>query len=216
MSVLDAAATAALDAQVIKPVFFIYLDFVGGAVRANTSGADLPVSGSPYAEMNGQTFLGVAANLLDVSAVSYAPGGSKSVTVTLSGIPEVDDATLDLLDNPDNWRGRDAMIWRMIRNAANVQQGAIHRYYTGKMTQVLHKGSVDEQAITVTVESYLAALSEPSNRTYLDQERYDPGDFSARASIAVANGNLSGTVGQPGGASGYSPGSIANFLGVRQ
>lgn len=216
MSVLDPTASAALDAQVIKPVFLVYLDFVGGAVRANTSGADLTPSGTPYPEMNGQNFLGIAANLLDVSPVSYAPGGSKSVSITLSGIPEVDEATLDLLDDPDNWRARDAMIWRVIRNAANVQQGAYHRYYTGKMTQVRHKGSVQEQTLTVTVESYLAALSEPSNRTYLDQERYDPGDFSARASIAVANGKLSGAVGEPGGASSYGAGGLAGILGVRR
>jgi hypothetical protein len=39
------------------------------------------------------------------------------------------------------------------------------------------------------IESYLAALTSASNRTYLDQERYDAGDLSARAAIAIANGS---------------------------
>lgn len=219
MSVLDPTASAALDAQVVKPVFFMFLDFVGKPVRANTSGADLPVSGSSYPEMNGHTFLGVSADFLDVTPVSYAPGGSKSVSATLSGIPEVDEDSLEILDNPENWRGRNAMIWRLIRNASNVQQGAIYRYYTGKMTRISHRGSSQEQSITVTIESYLAALSEPSNRTYLDQERYDPGDFTARASIAVANGNISGSLnGSSGGGSifdnliGYRNGLLGNLM----
>jgi hypothetical protein len=216
MSVLDSAASAALDAQVIKPVFFMYLDFVGGAVRANTSGMNITPTGTMYLEMNGHEFVGLRADFLDVSAVSYAPGGSKTVTATLSGLPEVDNDTLELLANSDNWRGRDAMIWRVIRNAANVQQGAYHRYYTGKMTMVSHKGSVEEQSISVTIESYLAALSEPSNRTYLDQERYDPGDLSAKATVAVANGNLEASV-APGGIAGplaaYRDGAVNRLLG---
>lgn len=199
MSLPDSTASAALDAEIIKPVFFIYLDIDGGQVRANTAGANVTPAGTGFSEMDGEEFIGVSAAFLDVSPVGFAPGGSKSVTVTLSGIPEVDAASLALINDPLNWRGRDAMIWRLIRNAANVAQGGYHRFYTGKMTGLKHMGSVREQAIQVTVESYLAAFSEASNRTYLDQERYDPGDLSARAAIAIGNGNYSGNIdGVPG------------------
>ena len=40
----------------------------------------------------------------------------------------------------------------------------------------------------MSVESYLAFFGQASNRTYLDQQSYDPGDQSAALAIAIANG----------------------------
>lgn len=190
MSLPDSTASAALSASVIKPVFFAFLDFDGEPVRINTSGADVVPSGSGDPDLDGLTFLGISGDLVDISAIKYASGGSETVAATVSGLPGVDDDDLAMLADPTNWRGRDARIWRVIRNSANVQQGGFHNYYTGKMTGLTHGGSPDDgQTIRVTIESYLAAFSAPSNRTYMDQERYDPTDLSAKAAVAIANGN---------------------------
>ena len=199
MSLPDSTHAAALDAEVIKPVFFAWLDIDGDPVRANTSGADITPTGTGDPDLDGHLFVGISATFVDIGSVRYAPGGSESVTAQLSGIPGVDDDTLALLADPANWRGRDARLWRIVRNAANVQQGGFHAYYTGKMTALKHAGSVASQTITVTIESYLAVFSQASNRTYLDQERYDAGDLSGRATIAVANGNYSNAVTRTGG-----------------
>ena len=209
MSTPDATAVAALAASTIKPVFFAFLDFVGDQVRANTSGADRTPTGSGDADLDGHLFVGISGTFVTVSPVKFSEGGSESVTAELSGIPGVDDDTLALLANPANWQGRDARLWRIIRNAANVQQGGFHAYYTGKMTSVSLAGGASEQRIRVTIESYLAALSQASNRTYLDQSRYDAGDESARAAIAIANGNYTGapTTGGGGGFGGV-PGPL--------
>lgn len=192
MSVPDSTHAAALNAEVIKPVFFAWLDISGDPVRANTSGADITPSGTGDTDLDGHEFVGITGDLVDISPVRFQDGGSDSVIATLSGIPGLDDDTIALLANPANWRGRNARLWRIVRNASNVQQGGFHAYYTGRMTALKHSGSPESQAITVTIESYLAALSQASNRTYLDQERFDSGDLSARASIAIANGNYGG------------------------
>lgn len=194
MSLPDATAIAALDAEVIKPVFFAFLDIDGGQVRCNTSGADITPSGTGDTDLDTKLFTGISGAFIDIGEVSYKPGGSESVTATLSGIPSVDAATLALLANPAKWRGRDARLWRVIRNAANVQQGGYHAYYTGRMTALSHSGDETGQTISVTIESYLAVFSEASNRTYLSQERYDSGDLSAKAAVAIANGNYTGAV----------------------
>lgn len=199
MSLPDVTHAAALDAEVIKPVFFAWLDIDGDPVRANTSGADITPTGTGDPDLDGHLFTGISGAFVDISPVRFTGGGSDSVTASLSGIPGVDDDTLTLLADPANWRGRDARLWRIVRNAANVQQGGFHAYYTGKMTGLKHSGSVSGQTITVTIESYLAVFSQASNRTYLDQERYDAGDFSARATIAIANGNYSNAVTRTGG-----------------
>ena len=82
----------------------------------------------------------------------------------------------------------------MIRNAANVQQGGFHAYYTGRMTGLEHSADENGQTITVTIESYLAVFSEASNRTYLSQDQFDSGDRNPRAAVAIANGNYTGAV----------------------
>lgn len=195
MSLPDVTAITALSQPVVKPVFFAFLDFVGDPIRVNTSGADWTPTGLTDPDINDQLFTGISGDLVNVSSVRYAMGGSESVTATLSGIPGLDDDTLAMLADPANWRGRDARLWRVIRNASNVQQGGYHAYYTGKMTQVMHSGAPDGgQSIAVTIESYLAVLSQASNRTYMDQERFDPTDLSAKAAIAIANGNYSNAV----------------------
>lgn len=192
MSLPDATASAALDAAVIKPVFFVYCDVLGDPVRANTSGVDITPTGTGDPDLDDLTFVGVDASVLDVSPVMVGAGGSDSVNITLSAIRGLDDTLLGQVADTDSWRGREARLWRVIRNAANVQQGGFHAFYTGRMSALAHGSDDNGQFLRVTVETYLAALSEASNRTYLDQERYDPGDLSARAAIAIANGNYSG------------------------
>lgn len=194
MSLPDGTAIAALSAQTIKPVFYAFLDIAGGAVRCNTSGATATPTGTGDSNLDGHAFIGISADFVDIAPVRYASGGSESVVATLSGIPSLDDVSLALLADPDNWRGRNAFLWRVIRNASNVQQGGFHNYYTGKMTAISHKGDVHGQTIEVTIESYLAVFSQASNRTYMDQERFDAGDLSAQAAIAIANGNFDGSV----------------------
>lgn len=190
MSLPDATHAAALSASVIKPVFFAWLDIDTDPVRANTSGVDLTPTGTGDADLDDFEFFGISGDFVDISPVRYRSGGSESVTARLSGIPGVDDDTLALLADKANWQGRDARLWRIVRNAANVQQGGFHAYYTGKMVGLTHGGSpADGLALTVTIEGYLSVFSEASNRTYLDQQRYDSGDESARAAIAIANGN---------------------------
>ena len=208
MSRPDAAASAALDSDFIKPVWFVYLDVLGDVLRANSSGADATPVGTGDADLDAQLFVGIGAAFVDISSVKVQSGGSESVTATLSGLPVIDEDVLNTIGNKANWQGREARLWRVIRNEANVQQGGFQHYYTGYMTALNIEGSGETQTISVTIETYLAAFSAASNRNYLDQERFDPGDFSARASIAIANGIsgnplLSNTEGEGGGGGGY-------------
>lgn len=188
MSLPDSTAAAALGDQVIHPVFFAFLDFVGDPVRANSSGHDITPSGTGDDDLDDHLFLGISHVFVDVSPVKVGQGGSESVTAKLSGLPEIDSDTLNMLGDKTNWQGRVARLWRVIRDAEKTQQGGFQAYYTGYMTSLSIGGNEDGQTILVTIETYLAAFSTAPNRTYLDQQRYDSGDESARAAIAIANG----------------------------
>jgi hypothetical protein len=193
VSLPDPTASAALSADVIRPVYFVWLDIVGDPLRSNTSGADIMVSGSGDPDLDGYEFFGINGDIVDVSSVRYGQGGSETVQIKISGLPGLDNDLLAIVADPTNWRGREARLWRVIRNAANVQQGGFHSYYTGRIVQMTHSSEGGGQVLTCSIESYLAAFSSASNRTYLDQERYDAGDLSARAAIAIANGNYGGS-----------------------
>ena len=209
MSFPDAQHSAALDAEVIMPVWFAWLDILGDPVRANTSGANVTPTSTGDPDLDEHEFVGISGRLIDISPVKVKTGGSDTVTAELSGIKGLDDDDLALLSDVANWRGRDARLWRIIRNEALEQQGAYYPYYTGKMVGLSHAGKEDgTQTLRVKIESYLAVFSEPSNRSYLDQERYDSGDLSARAALAIANGNYGGarSSGSGGGGDWREPG----------
>lgn len=214
MSLPDIDAVAALDAPVIKPVWFAFLDVNGDPVRCNTSGASYLVDGTGDPDLDGQTFTGIGGDLVDISPVAVREGGSERVTAQLSGLPPLDDDILELLDNPTNWQGRVARLWRTIRNAANEQEGGFQAYYTGYMTALDFAGDENGGIIRVTIETYLAAFGQASNRTYLDQERYDPDDLSARASIAIANGLTQNPGAIIGGGYGYGSGGSGGGGGI--
>jgi len=185
---MDATAAGALDAPVIRPVFFAYLDIVGDPLRANTAGKSISFTGTGDADLDGHTYEGVDPTVVDIGPVRMKDGGSDAVRAKLSGLISLDEDLLNLIGNRSNWQGRVARLWRMIRDVDGVQRGAIQHYYTGYMVSLDIGGTPESQRIEVTIESYLAAFSQASNRSYLDQETYDPGDLSARASIAIANG----------------------------
>lgn len=187
MSRPDATASAALDGD-IRPVFLASMDFVGDPLRANTSGAAITFGSVGDPDLDGQTFDGISPDMVDISPVRVREGGSETVTATLSGIVGLDDDLLALVSDPAKWQGRPAQLWRMIRDASGTQQGAVQHYYTGYMVALSIGGSPQSQTITVEIESYLAAFSQASRRTYLDQASFDPGDLSARAAIAIQNG----------------------------
>lgn len=193
MSRPDAAAAAAIDRQVIRPVFFCYLDIVGDQLRACTAGRSLQLAGTGDADLDGFVYGGIDPTVVDIGPVRAKDGGSDAVTAKLSGLLTLDTELLQLIANPANWQGRTARLWRMIRDEDGVQRGSIQHYYTGWMTALAITGDPTPggpgQTLNLTIESYLAAYSEASNRTYQDQELYDPGDLSARAAIAIANGN---------------------------
>lgn len=200
MSRPDPAASAALDGDVL-PIWLVYLDFADEPLRGCTAGQTLSFSGSGDPDLDGHTFDGINSQMIEVSDVSSSEGGTDTVTVVVSGIASLDSDMLDAINDPSIYQGRVARLWRIIRDTSGAQVGGIQPYYTGYMVTGYVSSEPDEQTITIQIEGYISAHSAPSFRTYLDQESFDPGDLSARAAIAIANGvgadpGIGGNVGE--------------------
>lgn len=200
MSRPDPAASAALDGDVL-PIWLVYLDFADEPLRGCTAGQTLSFSGSGDPDLDGHTFDGINSQMIEVSDVSSSEGGTDTVTVVVSGIASLDSDMLDAINDPSIYQGRVARLWRIIRDTSGARVGGIQPYYTGYMVTGYVSSEPDEQTITIQIEGYISAHSAPSFRTYLDQESFDPGDLSARAAIAIANGvgadpGIGGNVGE--------------------
>lgn len=199
----DATAISALDSsEVIQPAFFCWLDILGDPLRATTWSSDVTFAGTGDADLDGNTFLAIDPTVAEVSTVQHREGGSDSVTVSLSGLLLPDADLLATIGDRANWQGRPARLWMRIHDETGTAQGAVAAYYTGYMMALEIVPAADSQTIRITIENYLALLSAPSNRTYLDQERYDSGDLSAKATIGAANGAKAGPAFGVGGSFG--------------
>jgi hypothetical protein len=184
----DATAQSALGQPAIRPAFVAWLDVLGDTLRATTWAYDLTFSGTGDPDLDGFSFTALDPQFVNVGPVKSARSGSDTVTVSLSGIIGPDSALLNLLGNPANWRGRTARLWQGIYSVDGVQQGGFWPYFTGTMSSMRLRGAKDAQAVDLQIETYLAILAPPSNRTYLDQKVYDPDDRASEVLLPIANG----------------------------
>lgn len=209
MSRLDATAATFVDNnKVLRPAYFVFLDFLGDPVRATNAGMDINVSGMTQPDLNG-LYKYLSSDVAELSPIRVSDGGSSPVTCKLSGLRGLDDDMLADVFDETKWKGRLARIWRAIWSSANAQQGTYQHLYTGYMVDVILGGNTESQMIEITIENYLVAFSQPSNRTYLNSKDYDPGDRSGEAAVTAANG--AGTM--PGGDVGTGGGSGGAGIG---
>lgn len=185
----DEAAQAALDSDIRRPVTFCLLDLADGPVRVTNAPYNFTFAGTGDEDLDGYTFTAVDPRVVSIGPVKAQEGGTDTLVLTLSGLAGVDDELMTQLGDRTNFIGRDCRLWRAMLHPDDLTQvGALWSYYTGYMSVPRIVGDRSSQTIQLSVESYLAFFGQASNRTYLDQQSYDPGDRSAELAIAIANG----------------------------
>ncbi len=185
----DAAAQSALAASVRRPVTFAFLDFANEPMRVTNAPYNFTFNGTGDEDLDGHLFQAVDPRVVTVGSIKAREGGSDTLTLTLSGLAGVDDEIMTEIGNRANFAGRDCRLWRAMLDPQDLTRiGSIWSYFTGYMSVPRIMGDRQSQTLTLDVETYLAFFGQASNRTYLDQQAYDPGDRSADLAIAVANG----------------------------
>lgn len=185
----DGSANVALAADVRRPVTFCFLDLAGGPIRVTNAPYNFTFSGTGDEDLDGYTYTAVDPRVVSVGPVKAKEGGSDTLSLELSGLAGVDDELMTELGDRANYVGRDCRLWRAMLDPVDLTRlGGLWSYYTGYMSVPKIVGDRTSQTIRLDVESYLAFFGRASNRTYLDQSSYDPGDHSAELAIAIANG----------------------------
>ncbi len=185
----DDQANLALGRDVRRPVTFCFLDLADEPIRVTNAPYSFTFAGTGDEDLDGFTFTAVDPRVVSVGAVKAREGGTETLSLQLSGLAGVDDELMTQIGNRANYVGRDCRLWRAMLDPQNLQRiGAIWSYYTGYMSVPKIIGDRTSQTINLDVESYLAFFGRASNRTYLDQQSFDPNDRSAELAIAIANG----------------------------
>ena len=185
-------ATEALASPILRLSRLGFFDFLGDPLRATDAPYDLTFGSIPSdPELDGDYFA-VDGSVVEITPITHTRENSNTVSVTLSGLITLNSAMMTLLGNRTNWVGREAIIWYMLHSEDASAIGAPWRHYTGRMVNVQYAGDATSSLIKVSIENYLASLSEASNKTYLSQKEFDATDNSAVASLAAANSRTPG------------------------
>ncbi len=208
---VDATTQAALEATVVNWRVLIYADFVGDVLRGTSGLYDKVISGSGDSELDG-TYEGFSHDLINVSPVKHNESGSDTVTISMSGLVVNNADFLAIIGDKSKWQGRTARLWFYCVDQNENQIGSIIPYYTGYMNEVGISGNSESQAVSLTIENYLASIAGTQNKTYLIQNIFDAGDLSGEASVSAANGMAeAGSYGYGGGGAGENDYGMANF-----
>ncbi len=208
---VDATTQAALEATVVNWRVLIYADFVGDVLRGTSGLYNKVISGSGDTELDG-TYEGFSHDLINVSPVKHNESGSDTVTISMSGLVVNNADFLAIIGDKSKWQGRTARLWFYCVDQNENQIGSIIPYYTGYMNEVGISGNSESQAVSLTIENYLASIAGAQNKTYLIQNIFDAGDLSGEASVSAANGMAeAGSYGYGGGGAGENDYGMANF-----
>jgi hypothetical protein len=188
MSRLDPDHSAALDLPVIRPFRFALIDFGDEPMRLTDCPYGVAFSDTGDEDLDGHTYSPIDNQPIGVSDVQLNERGADTVTFTLSAIIVNDSEIMTEFGNLANYRGRVVRLWRAMFNDSFQMYGRPDAYFTGYMNVPTYHFAKDGSVIQLTAESYLASLTQASNRTYLSQAEFDSGDHSAEAAIAIANG----------------------------
>jgi hypothetical protein len=208
---VDATTQAALEAIVVNWRVLIYADFLGDVLRGTTGLYNKVISGSGDSELDG-TYDSFSHDLINVSPVKHNESGSDTVTISMSGLVVNNADFLAIIGDKTKWQGRTARLWFYCVDQNENQVGSIIPYYTGYMNEVGIAGDSGSQAVSLTIENYLASIAGAQNKTYLIQNIFDAGDLSGEASVSAANGMAeAGSYGYGGGGAGENDYGMANF-----
>lgn len=221
MPTMDSTAKTAIAGPTFAIASFLWLDISGDPLRVTSHGKNITPASTGDADLDGNTFTAFDGRALGFSSVSNTDSGSDTLTITLSGIVKdsIDITLINDIANKALWQGRTCRLWFAVYDQDGVtQQGAFVPYYTGYMTAVDLFDSPESQTIQLSVENWLAAFNQASNRSYMGQKDYDSADTSPAATIAAANASRSPGQASAGGSGGGGGGSGrgGGFRTVRQ
>jgi hypothetical protein len=163
---MSSAMSAELGAAVLRPVVFVYLDFLSAPVRM--------WNGIGNIEWDEEIWVGVG-DLIDLGNIEEASDGTAtSMVSTLAGVPS--DLTAGVYQ--DQWQGREAVAWLGAIDADGALIEEPLQIRAGIMDSLGDSDDGQSAVFTMTIET--PALDQGNNRAWRltneTQQSFFPGD----------------------------------------
>lgn len=173
---ITGAATTASQAEIVRPVMLVYLDFASGAVYVNSADRTIVFGGNSY--------LGVG-NLGQISDMREgAELQADGVSLQLTGVPP----DLIALALTDHYQGRAAKVWLAFLDASYALIADPVLAFSGRI-DTIDAEIGDTGTLTLSAESRLIDWERPRLRYYtdVDQQTQYPGDLGLQFVSQVAD-----------------------------
>lgn len=194
---LTSDALDAFEAKSVKPIIFVFLDFLSGPVRVNSSPSD--------AVFGGETFYGVGL-LGGISTIEETKTVSANgLTLSISAPSSVVSLALQ-----DKYRTRPAKIWLGAFDGAGDVIADPVQIWSGRMDTMTIEYRGEVSTISVQCETRIIDLNRSRERRYTheEQQRMYPGDLALEYLTTIISENIAW--GTPTAYSPLSPGDTGN------
>lgn len=204
---MQAATSTAAGAQVVYPGWIIRLDILDDPILVWTGLGPLTPSGTSDAQLNGQTFEGIA-NVGEISAIVDSREGSQAVKLSLPGVDLQDDALKQVVFDNRRWQFRQAWMWIALFNESGVIQGEPIRVKTGRIDNMEVEFGGETGVVAVNIESHQAYAGDILATRYSEQKEIDSTDISQNFVHSLAN--QSAVIGQKSATASGSPSTMVS------
>lgn len=202
-------------AEIVRPVFIVYLNFATDILRAWTGPGDLVVGASQTgdSDLDGNTFKQIDAPFTISDMGEDMTSGSK-VTITYSASPDSAAVVRQIVRDDVNWQLRTAKIWvGFLQSDLATMHNEVKQLFGGVMVsaQVSRKQS-EGAIIQLTLDSDLRNARGSPVR-WVDHQRFYSTDTFSTFIIPLANGKLASGQNRPSGGAGGG-GAFSNAQGI--
>lgn len=190
----DNSILAALEAAGITTAILGSLEFKSETINVWTGAHPLTIQGSTDSTLDGKTFDPfVHGVVLNIGDNSFSMSGSDALEISLA-IPSAPSQAISAASvYPDEYQGRNATLWRAIMIAppgvGAPPTWAFRRIRSGAMDTVQITNDGTAHIFKLSIEGHASMISNATNSTYMDQQRFDPSDTSQDFVAQCANGD---------------------------
>lgn len=186
--------SAAAEAPVVRPVWFLYLDIKNDPLKIWTGPIGVALSSTGDSTLDGTWLPG--SGLIEIGEIVDDERGSGPVSLQMSGVDPALPLFKQIIADGRLWRRRRAIIWQSYLNDVTQLAFTPVRKKIGRMDDLRMIQNRQTALITLNIEGFAARSAEALGTRYSEQRDIDPTDKSQDFVHDLAN--KSQNIGQTG------------------
>ena len=182
----------ALEARGIRTALLAWFDFKSEPVAVWTGTTSIMPLGTGDSLLDGITFEPMAHGVpVQIGDNTFNYSGSEELELSLALPTFVPEELVAASMDAEEYQGRTAIMWRALMvtmpNATTPAEWSFRRIRAGTLDNLRISNDGENHFFTISIEAHASMITNASASSYLDQEAFDPTDFSQRYAVSIAN-----------------------------